>query len=206
MSRPLSFVVRRERGSMFLVNKTPEFRAGELRKWLATHPSVAVLVSAAYFEWTVSRAVIALSRRSNAEIREALKSVFGLDKYKRLWRDELRHLEAARSLPQVVADWQSVVAGFDARNRLIHGRTRYTRNMATPAVEALLAAVADVMAYSTLNGVDLNSRLPVRRKPGMKPEEPHQARQPAARAPAQQLGGAEATSAEPSASADRGRM
>ena len=68
-------------------------------------------------------------------------------------------------LPEVIKDWQGVIGAFGARNRLVHGRGRYTRNMATPKVEALLAAVSDVHAYCSTHGVDLGARLRVRRRP-----------------------------------------
>jgi hypothetical protein len=147
---------------MFLVNHSHEIRARELRTWLARHPSIALVVAATYFEWTVSRAIIALSRRPNAEVRASFRSVFGLEKYKKLWADELAHLPGAKRLPEVVRDWQAVVNSFDARNRLVHGRARYTKNMAAPAVESLIDAVSDVGSYCRAHGIDLNRRLPVR--------------------------------------------
>jgi hypothetical protein len=150
--------------TMFLVNDTPDLRVRQLRSWRAKHPSVALLVSAAYFEWTVCRAVIALSRRPNAEVRESLVSVYGLDGYKDLWKKELAHLPGAKRLPEVVGDWHGVTDAFKARNRLVHGRTRYTRNMGTPALETLISAVSGIMAYCHSHGIDINRRLPVRKK------------------------------------------
>jgi hypothetical protein len=148
---------------MFLVGHSPEIRARELRSWLNKYPSVALLVAAAYFEWSVCRAIIALSSKPNKEVRELLASVYGLERYKDLWRSELSHLPEAKRLPEVVADWRAVTDAFDARNRLVHGRTRYTRNMASPGVEALLGAVSDVFSYCLQHNVDLNQRLPVRK-------------------------------------------
>jgi hypothetical protein len=148
---------------MFLVGHSLEIRAREVRAWLVKHPSVALLVSAAYFEWTICRGILALSRRPNAEVRQILRSIYGLEKYKDLWRDELAHLPDAKRLPEVVADWCGVREAFEGRNRLVHGRDRYTRRMATPGVESLLTAVSDVVEYCASQGVDINKRLPVRR-------------------------------------------
>jgi hypothetical protein len=67
---------------MFLVNDSLENRARELRTWLGKHPSVALLVAAAYFEWTVCRAIIGLSRRRNTDVRQSLRSIYGLERYK----------------------------------------------------------------------------------------------------------------------------
>jgi hypothetical protein len=149
---------------MFLVGDSMDRRASELRSWLAKHPSVALLVAAAYFEWTVSRGILALSRRPNAEVRETLQKIYGLEKYKDLWRDELAHLADAKRLPEVVADWQGVTVAFEGRNRLVHGRDRYTRNMATPGVASLLKAVSEIVEYCASQGADINKRLPVRKR------------------------------------------
>ena len=82
--------------------------------------------------------------------------------------ERIEDVPNARRLPEIVRNWKATVEAFDARNHLVHGRDRYTRNMAAPKVEALLAAVADVHAYSLQNGVDLGARLRVRRrKPSM---------------------------------------
>jgi hypothetical protein len=133
---------------MFLVSHSLTVRVREIRLWLHSQPSIALIVAATYFEWTVSRAVIGLSRRSNLELRHDLGRVFGVDRYKEFWWAELKHLTDARRLPEVVKDWKATINAFEARNRLVHGRDRYTRNMAAPKVEALLEAVSDVHAYS----------------------------------------------------------
>jgi hypothetical protein len=40
---------------MFLVGDKPRVHANQIRKWLLDHPSVALLVAATYFEWTLCR-------------------------------------------------------------------------------------------------------------------------------------------------------
>ena len=93
-----------------------------------------------------------------------LARVYGLDKYKNFWWCELKHLAATGRLTEVVTRWHAVTEAFGARNRLVHGRDRYTRKMATPHVEALLKAVSEIHAYCLTQGVDINQRLPVRRR------------------------------------------
>jgi len=68
------------------------------------------------------------------------------------------------SLPEIVTNWKGVTDAFDARNRLVHGRDRYTRNMALPHLEHLLQGVMDLSTYCLKNGHDIFKRLPVRRK------------------------------------------
>ena len=148
---------------MFLVSHGPEYRAREIRSWLPKHPSVALVVSAVYFEWTLCRAIVGLSKRPNKEVRADLVTKHGLGAYKDFWRDELAHLPTALSLPRAVRDWHAVTKAFEARNVLVHGRDRYTPNMADPHVECLLSAVSDIIAYCLENGLNVNRRLPQRR-------------------------------------------
>ncbi len=149
---------------MFLATEPARFREVKIKEWLRTDPSVALLVAAVHFEWTVFRAVIFLSPRPNRDIRQDFRWVHGLKQYKDIWREEVVKLCNGRTLPTVVGDWNAVIAAFEARNLLAHGRDRYTRNMATPHVEGLLSAAADVRGYCSQMGIDFQSRLPVRKK------------------------------------------
>jgi hypothetical protein len=97
-------------------------------------------------------------------VRHDLTSVFGLSNYKDFWKSELGHLNEFRRLPEAVKDWKSVTDAFDARNRLAHGRGRYTRKMAAPHVENLLNAVAELRDYTLKRGCDVAKRLPIRRR------------------------------------------
>lgn len=124
---------------MFLVSDSLENRARVIREFLHKHPSIALIVAAVYFE-------------------------YGLEKYKELWWNETRDRPGALRLTQIVHDWDAVLRAFDERNQLIPGRNRHTRNMATPHVEALLAAVADLNRFCSSCQVDLNQRLPVRKR------------------------------------------
>lgn len=149
---------------MFLVSHSLDVRAKEIRGWLYGQPSIALLVAAAYFEWTVCRVILALSRRPNLDVRQDLVRVYGLEKYKAFWQAELEHLTGAQRLTELVTDWQAVTEAFYARNRLVHGRDRYTRKMAEPNVEALLTAISEMHDYALSQGVNINHRLPVRRR------------------------------------------
>ncbi|HVO63992.1 MAG TPA: hypothetical protein VMT53_23925 [Terriglobales bacterium] len=147
---------------MFLVSHSLDYRAQTIRGFLQRHPSIALIVAAVYFEWTICRAIVALSSKPNSEVRKSLEQVYGLDYYRDLWWNELRNQVGVVRLPDIV-DWGGVRRAFSERNRLSHGRTRHTRNMAQPHVEALLAAVIDVNEYCRNRGIDLNKRLRVRK-------------------------------------------
>jgi hypothetical protein len=150
--------------SVFLAREAPHLREAKIRTWLGGEPSVSLLVAAVHLEWTVCRAVLFLSRRPNSEVRREMVQIYGLERYKDLWRKEVGEAPEGLGLPTVVADWKAVTDAFKARDRLVHGRDRYTRNMATPHVEALLRAAADVRGYCASRGIDLQARMPVRKK------------------------------------------
>ncbi len=149
---------------MFLAGETAQYREAKIRKWLHNEPSIGLLIAAVHFEWTICRAVLFLSPRPNREIRKELTVVYGLGKYKDFWRMEIVSLRGGHSLPSIVGDWKAVTDAFKARDRLVHGRDRYTRNMAAPHVEALLKAAAEIREYCKRVGVDFQARLPIRKK------------------------------------------
>jgi hypothetical protein len=149
---------------MFLVSHSLDIRENEIRSWIPKHPSVALLVAAVYFEWTLCRAIVGLSQKPNLDVRKDLERSYGLAAYKDVWKRETAHWPDAKTLPQLVKDWQEVGKAFDARNKLIHGRDRYTQNMVRPGIDAILSAVREICAYSASRGVDLNVRLPQRRR------------------------------------------
>jgi hypothetical protein len=127
------------------------------------------VVAAVYFEWTLCRAIVGLSQRPNLEVRKDLERVHGLAAYKDMWRGETAHALDTKTLPQIMKDWHGITKAFDARNKLVHGRDRYTQNMVRPGIAAILAGVRDLCSYSASCGVDINQRLPQRRR--MKPVE-----------------------------------
>ncbi len=148
---------------MFLVSHSLETRASEIRSWLPKHPSIALVIAAVYFEWAVSRALIALSRRPNQEVRADLEKTYGLGRYQRQWKREIEYRSNWQPLASVVGNWDGILRAFDARNVLVHGRDRYTPNMAEPHVQSLLRAVSDICVYCRDEGFDINRRLPQRR-------------------------------------------
>jgi len=149
---------------VFLASESAGRREHKVRSYLRSEPGISLLLAAVNFEWTVSRAVLCLSRTPNAELRRKMAKYYSLDGCKDLWRAEVMPRGDQRPLPEIVQNWHDARKAFEARNVLVHGKGRYTRNMATPHVEALLKAVGYVDAYCTALGVDLGHRMPVRRK------------------------------------------
>jgi hypothetical protein len=90
---------------------------------------------------------------------------FSLDSYKELWNLEVVAGRNFRPLAIVVRNWSAVRKAFEARNRLAHGRDRYTKNMATPNVEVLLRGASYIDEYCESVGYPLFGRMPIRRRP-----------------------------------------
>jgi hypothetical protein len=149
---------------MFLVSHSLNVRESEIRSWVSNHPSIALVVAAVYFEWTLCRAIVGLSQRPNLDVRKDLERCYGLDRYKDIWREETEHRLDAKTLPEVVKDWQGIKNAFHARNKLVHGRDRYTQKMVRPGIDAIFAGVRDLCAYCANGGLDINQRLPQRRR------------------------------------------
>src|SRR5882724_3087350 len=123
---------------VFLTRDRFAIREGKIRWFLQSEPSIALVLAAVNFEWTVSRAVLFLSRTRNTELRRKMLRYHSPERYKELWKDEVQ-LNGHPALAALVQNWQSVREGFEARNVLVHGKDRYTTNMAAPHVNALLS-------------------------------------------------------------------
>lgn len=149
---------------MFLASERRGLREYKVRSHLKSDPGISLLLAAVNFEWTVCRSVLFLSKTPNSKLRALMRDFYSLDGYKDLWKSEVVAARACQPLAIVVRNWSSVRKAFEARNRLVHGRDRFTRVMATPHVEALIEGTNDVDEYCELLGYPLFGRLPVRRK------------------------------------------
>ena len=149
---------------MFLANDRKEQRERKVWRYLASDPGVSLLLAAVNFEWTVYRAVLFLSQSPNSELRARMGNYYSLDAYKELWRLEVVAGRPRKLLPAVIRNWSAVHKAFKERNRLVHGRERYTRNMAEPYIDSLLKGTGYVDSYCESLGSPLHHRMPVRRK------------------------------------------
>lgn len=149
---------------MFLASDSKEHREAKVRRFSTTDPGISLLVAAVNFEWTVSRAILFLSKRPNSELRIMMGKFYSLDGYKELWKSEVVVGSNFSPLAVVVRNWSSLREAYEARNRLVHGKDRYTKNMAMPHIEALLLSARYVDDYCTLLGYSLLGRMPIRRR------------------------------------------
>lgn len=149
---------------MFLASDSKGHRESKVRRFFAMDPGISLLLAAVNFEWTVCRAVLFLSKRPNSELRVMMGNHYSLDAYKELWKSEIVVGRNFNPLAVVVRNWSSLREAFKARNRLVHGRYRYTKNMAAPHIETLLQATGYVDDYCGLLGHPLLGRMPIRRR------------------------------------------
>lgn len=147
---------------MFLVQDSSLSREARIKQFLAEDPALSALLSVIHFEWTARRAIIALGTSSNVVVRAKLKKCHGLDKYKDVWKDEVFPNVQLR-LPEVVKNWDGLGRAFRLRHRLVHGATSCGTEYAKERVYWAIDATNDVRAVCIDNGINLDSRLPVRR-------------------------------------------
>jgi len=129
-----------------------------------SEPVIAVLLAAASFEWTVRRALVAMSCIPNRDVRCRLSKCSTLDGYKALWGEVVAPTRGA-TLPKVVQNWGAFRGAFELRHRLIHGRQPAAgKKFAEEQCERVLSAATDVHMFAKDRGVDLDRRLPIRRR------------------------------------------
>jgi hypothetical protein len=150
---------------MFLVSDTVSERQERIIKFLDKEPAIAVLLAAAHFEWVFRRAIIALGHSPNTTIRAELKSVYGLDNFKEIWKEEVSlHNKSIKILAFEIKDWSNFKKAFKLRDKLIHGVSTCTREYAEPQVKSILQAAQDVIEVCKRQNYDINTKLPIRRK------------------------------------------
>jgi hypothetical protein len=148
---------------MFLVKDSSLSRENRIIQFLPEDPALSALLAVIHFEWTTRRAIIALSiSPKNIAVRRTLRNCYGLEKYKDVWKEEV-FPNIQKRLPEVVNNWERLNSAFRLRHGLVHGSTscgvEYARERALWAIES----ANNVRAVCVDNGINLDSRLPVRR-------------------------------------------
>ena len=148
---------------MFLVKDSSPSREERIKQFLPGDPPLAALLAVIHFEWTIRRAIIALGTSPNVEMREKLIRCHGCNAYKDLWKDEVFPKIKLR-LPQVIKNWDGLVRAFRLRHRLVHGVTSCGIDYARERVYWAIDGANDVRAVCLAYSIDLDSRLPVRKR------------------------------------------
>lgn len=149
---------------MFLVSDTSESREIRIQNLLVDEPPLAALLAVIHFEWTIRRSIIALGSSPNVDVRKKLEGCHGHKKYKELWKQEV-FPRVDKRLPEIIKNWDGLQKSFKLRHNIVHGvsscgKSEYTQER----VQWALDAAIDVRNFCTVHKVNLDSRLPIRRK------------------------------------------
>lgn len=150
----------------FLVSDTQLQRHTKIRSFLDEGEwFIAVLLSAADFEWTARRGILALGHRPTVDIRQGtLATCTGIDRYKEAWKLEVKPTRG-HGLPEVIPEWERFRRAFQLRHTLVHGiRGTAEQSYAAERAERILQASQAICTYAQIHTVDLYQRLPVRRR------------------------------------------
>jgi len=152
---------------MFLVSDTQVTRHARIGAFAGKDAAIGAILAAVDFEWTIRRVIIGCGYHTNKHIRDRILSrCHGLEQYKTAWKSEVIHqFPNAPLLPALVPNWDFVVSqAFPLRHRLVHGIVGTTGEpFAKKRTKALIAASVALALFAAEKGVDVYSRLPIRR-------------------------------------------
>ncbi|NJO42690.1 MAG: hypothetical protein HC769_35375 [Cyanobacteria bacterium CRU_2_1] len=148
---------------MFLVKDTSLSREERIKQISSDDPPLAALLSIVHFEWTVRRAIIALAKSPNVEVREKLAKCHGLEKYRQIWQDEVAP-KRKKNLNQVIQNWDGLKRAFKLRHLLVHGVQSCSSDHAIERINWAIDAATDIRNFCLNQGVDIDRRLPIRRQ------------------------------------------
>ena len=131
---------------MFLYTDEQPKRHKEICSFLKREPVVAVILAATDFEWTVRRAILALSALPTKEIKEIFESErrSGPTGLRDHWKNLVKPTVGVE-LPKIVKNWEFLSKkAYQLRNNLVHGvegrvSTEYAEKMAKILLDASVA-------------------------------------------------------------------
>lgn len=159
----------------FLVGDSQENRHATIRSFLNdTQAVIALILAAIDLEWTIRRVIDAMRTTDSDPVSD--KRVSGLDAYAKAWSKTIRG-ETARSLGDIVDDWDGLKSDYQIRNDIVHGRKGTVgAQFAAKRVETILRASKAIANYGKNHGADPFLRLkqrrvltgPTKRKPSVR--------------------------------------
>ena len=150
---------------MFLVSDTLNGRQKLIRSYSGKNITLGVLLSVVDFEWTVRRAIIALGFEPTKHIRKSIDRCSGPTAYKKAWGKHVFPYRA-KQLNSVVPDWDFLSKqSFILRHKIAHGvQVTADEKYAAERRDCALEASKAIVEYSNSCGIDLYSKLPIRKK------------------------------------------
>jgi len=160
--------MKKREAEMFLVSDTRSLRTKKIRAYMQSDVAVAVLLSAADFEWTCRRCILAMGISPTKQMKETggvFQKYFGLDGYKDAWKQEVFPL-FGKTLVQVIPNWDFFKCkAYPVRHRLIHGAVGAVGvEYGQRAVDSILAASEALTEFAEQCNAPIYGRKIVRRK------------------------------------------
>ncbi len=156
---------------MFFVSDSQAERHRRIRALLTEESAtIAVILAAIDFEWSIRRAILALGSSPTKHIREVVFARFhgGYDNYADAWKQEVA-VWLKQSLPQAIPHWSRLANKQDGavrlRGQIVHGaQVSVSVDFATPRVEDWLSASTLLESLANKHKTSLYKRI-VRRTP-----------------------------------------
>lgn len=156
---------------MFFVSDSQAQRHDRIRSFLTDDSAtIAVILAAIDFEWSVRRAILALGSSPTKHIREVVFTGFhgGYANYADAWKQEVA-VWLKKSLAQAIPHWSRLSNKKDGairlRGQIVHGaQVSVSADFARPRVEDWLTASTLLEALANEHKTSLYKRI-VRRTP-----------------------------------------
>jgi len=151
---------------MFFVSDSQTQRHDRIRSFLTDESAtIAVILAAIDFEWSVRRAILALGSSPTKHIREVVFAGFhgGYGNYADAWNQEVA-VWLKLSLAQAIPHWSRLANKRDGavrlRGQIVHGATvSVSVDLARPRVEDWLAASTALEGLAIQHKTSLYKRL-----------------------------------------------
>lgn len=158
---------------MFLVNDTLENRQNYINSFVTKGEfAAAVILAAADFEWTIRRSILGLGASPTAAIKEkggVLYKCSGLDGYNKAWSIEVKKTHIV-DLKDIIPEWDFFSKkAYNLRHVLVHGESGTVgKDYAMVRISAILNASKSIVNFADKNGLNIYSKLPIRRRSKIK--------------------------------------
>ena len=156
---------------MFFISDSQASRHDHIRSFLNDESAtIAVILAAIDFEWSIRRAILALGTSATKQIREVVFADLhgGYKDYADVWKREVANW-LGQSLSAVIPHWSRLASKKDGavrlRGQIVHGaQVAVWANVARPHVDDWLSASVLLEGLAQKNQTSLYKRI-VRRKP-----------------------------------------
>lgn len=151
---------------MFSYSVSIEDRLAKLQRLVSEGDHcIALVVAAADFERTMRRAIVSLSLKPTADVRERIEKKYNsIGRYRQAWT---LFVEPARnlSLSDALLEFDDIKNAFQARNKLVHGQQGGAKfDYVMPRLDVISSGTTKLTVLSLKHGIDLTQRIKVRQR------------------------------------------